>query len=178
MIKIKETLWIKENKLTLAIISAVPVWLFSLSATVEGFPSPNISGFIAYFLFFLALLSCILFFIIRWMPLHLLLYSLTPLILSGFFDEISTQYKTPFIFLCGLILSSGAIIYQLNPTFKFKWIILVSGFIITFLLAWNAVLNFWALAERLGYTHCFPGAIGCPPLPEDAPSWWLLFFKF
>jgi hypothetical protein len=112
-----------------------------------------------------------------WATIELLIYSLSPFLLLGMFDEISTAYKTPFIIACTLILTAGALAYRWErATPLARLLILVAAEGLALLLASGARVRFWAMAADLGYEQCFPDAHGCPPLTDQATPWWVLFF--
>lgn len=94
------------------------------------------------------------------------------------FDEISTTYKTPFIFACTLILTVGAVAYQYAHLPRpLRWLILLFAAFLTLFAAGHVAGNFWQMASDLGYEMCFPDYTGCAPLTGAETPWWLLFFS-
>jgi hypothetical protein len=168
----KQQPWLK----TLA--NLLPLWLFSLAITVEGFPRPPIPAWLGLVFFILAIVAGVGLLIMRWMPPMLTLISLFPFLLLPAFDEISTTYKTPFILTCALLLSAGMIVYQHSRSALFRWVILLVSIGVTLIFAWNAAENFWQMAGDLGYFECFPDYTGCPALTGQETPWWQLFFFF
>jgi hypothetical protein len=158
--------------------SLLPLWLFSLAITVEGFPRPPISPEIAIASIVGAFALGIVLLWKKWTTIALLLYSLFPFLLLGPFDEISTTYKTPFIFLCALLMTAGAVVYQRNRSSRWSLVILLSTAVVTLLLARHATSAFWNMASDLGYAECFPDFQGCAPLQGQETPWWVLFFRF
>lgn len=164
--------WVKT------IASLLPLWLFSVAITAEGFPRPPISGEVAFTAFAACILASIALLWKRWVTIEFVLYSLIPFLLMVTFDEISTSYKTPFIFTCALILTLGAIPSQSVRLSRLqKWLILLVVGILTLALARNATEHFWHMAGELGYVECFPDYQGCAPLTGQETPWWTLFFS-
>jgi hypothetical protein len=164
--------WVK------VLINLLPLWFVSLSITTEGFPKPPISLEIATASFATAVLFSIILLLKRWMEIESALYSFTPLILLAGFDEISTTYKTPFIFASVLILTVGALAYQYSRWARpFKWLILLVALFLTLSAAGHAAGNFWQMASDLGYKMCFPDYHGCGPLTGNETPWWVLFLR-
>lgn len=157
--------------------SLLPLWLLSLSIMAEGFPPPPISREVAVASFITAIVAGIVLVWRGWMPIELLLCCLYPFLLLYTLDEVSTTYKTPFIILCTLILTAGAVGYQRirSPGLRWVFLLVVTG--VALLAASNAAHNFWVMAEELGYERCFPDAYGCPPLTGQETPWWILFFR-
>jgi len=156
--------------------SLLPLWLLALAISVEGFPRPPVSPPVAISSFFLSIFLAMLLLWRKWIPAGMVLYySLLFVFLVGF-DEISTTYKTPFLFVCALLMSAGIIYYQRSRTTRARWVILVTAACISLLVAGHAVDKFWQMTAELGYVRCFPDAAGCPPLDgRGHPWWWLLF---
>jgi hypothetical protein len=160
------------------LVALLPLWMFSLTVTAEGFPRPPISSRVALVILGLAIFAIVLFLWKRWITFELLVYYLTPWSFLPLFDEISTSYKTPFIVACTLILSAGLILSQyLLRSHLQRGLLLVSVAIITMLLAGSISFNYWDMAGGLGYFQCFPDAYGCPPLTGAETPWWDLFIK-
>jgi len=157
--------------------SLLPIWLLSLSIMVEGFPRPPITKEVAIALFVTFIVANIVLIWKRWMTIELLLYSLFPFLLLYTFDEISTTYKIPFIILCSLILTAGAVAYQrIRSSRQQRCLILLIVTIVTLFAALHAADNFWGMVSDLGYEQCIPDAHGCAPLTGQETPWWILFF--
>lgn len=155
------------------LVSLLPLWLVTLAVSGEGFPAgykPSI--LVAEIAFGAAILAGVVLALKRWLPLLLLLYSFLPLSLLPVFDEISTEYKTPFLLMCALIASVWAILY-LRARSPWRVLILVAGAAVTYALANYAMFNYWDWVAALNYGQCFPGQAACPPLPDRA--WWQVF---
>ena len=164
-------------KATLA--NLLPLWLLSFVFTAEGFPPPPISIELAATAFVLAIAVSLVLLWLRWLTPELLLYSFFPLILLFLFDEISTSYKTPFILLCALLLTTGIVGYQLSlykDSVGLGWLILLVVAIAIWMLASHAVQNYWQMVGDLGY-GCIPDTQGCAPLTGKETPWWVLFFS-
>ena len=162
-----------------AIVSALPLWLFSIAILVEGFPRPPVSGEVVMAAFVAALGLTGLALWKRWMTVELAVYSLFPLHLLVIFDEITTTYKTPFILVCALCLCLGALAYQrVRKRRILGWSVLILTLVLVWALAWHATLGFWHMTNELGYVECFPDGYGCLPLPPQATPWWALIFGF
>jgi hypothetical protein len=156
----------------------LPLWLFSVAIMAEGFPRPPISAGAATALVVMALLACPLLLWKGWATIELLIYSLSPFLLLRIFDEISTTYKTPFILMCAVILTAGALALRwdrASPLARVLILAAVAG--LALLLASHAAFRFWGVAADLGYRQCFPDAHGCAPLTAQATPWWGLFFR-
>ncbi len=157
-----------------------PLWMLALATTAEGFPDPPIAGNQALILFYAAIAAAILVTVYFRTLVELPFIILVPLSYVYLFDEITTSYKTPFIFFCTLILSLGMIAYQVlarNRSLKVAVPVLLAAVLLTFLAAWLASRNFWAYTDSLGIERCFLDYTGCPPLPADHPAWWRFFFS-
>lgn len=154
----------------------LPLWLLSVAVMAEGFPSPPIPIGLAYVSFALAILVIVLLVWKGWITLALILYNLIPFIYLVIFDEISTAYKTAFIVLSSLLLSSGVIGYQYRRSGWPGWLILLAVAALTLLMASHAANNYWEMSAELGYQECFPDAFDCAPLAGRGDPWWLLFF--
>jgi hypothetical protein len=113
----------------------------------------------------------------RWMTVGLVLYSLFPFLLLPAFDEISTTYKTPFIFVCATLLTAGLVGYQCTRSSRWHWLILLFAAGVTLMMARHAAFRFWRMADDLGYGQCFPDEHGCAPLTGQETPWWILFFS-
>lgn len=170
--------WMAPRAWPRILAGLLPIWLWSLAITVEGFPRPPISVEAAIAACVIAALVSFGLLWIGWMTSELLVYSLVPFLLVFGFDEISTTYKTPFIFACALILSVGVWIYQGSAIARWgRGVILLAVAGVTLAMAWHAAGNFWELTDTLGYTRCFPDAHGCAPLTGQELPWWAVFFS-
>jgi hypothetical protein len=164
--------WVKT------IASLMPLWLFSIAITAEGFPHPPIRPEIATAAFGAFIMVNIVLLWKGWVTIELVLYSFIPFLWMVTFDEISTAYKTPFIIACALILTAGAIPSQSRRLSRLqKWLILLAVGILTLVLARSATEHFWQMASDLGYERCFPDYHGCAPLTGNETPWWALFFS-
>lgn len=160
------------------VASLLPLWLFSVAITAEGFPRPPISPEVAFTAFGAFILVNIALLLKGWVTIEFVLYSLIPYLLMVTFDEISTSYKTPFIFTCALILTLGVIPSQSKRFSRLqKWLFLLVVGILTLALARNATENFWHMASDIGYEMCFPDYQGCASLTGKETPWWMLFFS-
>jgi hypothetical protein len=158
--------------------SLLPLWLLSLSIMAEGSPRPPISGGVVITAFVTAIVASILLTCKRWMTVELLLYSLHPLLLLYAFDEISTAYKTPFIIVCALILTAGAVGYQRHRSpRRLLWLILLAGAIAASVVALHSANSFWGMVSDLGCERCFPDASGCAPVAGRGTPRWVLVFS-
>jgi len=156
----------------------LPLWLVALATTAEGFPRPPVSVEIAGVALTLAVLVSLVLLWKRWLTVELLVYSFAPLALVVLLDEISTAYKTPFIFASALVLTIGAVIYQRSGWPRWlRGLILLAFAAAMLLLAAHAASAFWTMASDRGYDRCFPDQHGCPPLTDDATPWWLLYIQ-
>ena len=177
MENVKENQWADRRSWSMAFASLLPLWLLSLAIMVEGFPRPPISIEFAIASFVTAGAVSIVLLWKKWMTIELLLYSLIPFVLLITFDEISTTYKSPFIFLCALILTAGIVGYQRYHSAWWRWLILLSATVVTLMMASHAADSYWQMAGDLGYGECFPDAHGCAPLTGQETPWWFLFFS-
>jgi hypothetical protein len=173
---IKKIRWATEDSWVAILASLLPLWLLSFTIMAEGFPRPPISRELAIAAFFLAIAAGILLLWKSWLTFDLLLVSLVPFILLFIFDEISTSYKTPFILLCALLLSTGMVGAQRSSSPVLRWSILLIVTVVTLVLAAHAIQNYWQMAGDLGYVKCFPDYQGCAPLTGNETPWWVLFF--
>ncbi|NJC98103.1 MAG: hypothetical protein C3F07_19835 [Anaerolineales bacterium] len=180
MATIQKLRWFSEDSWLATLASLLPLWLWSLATTLEGFPRPPISlEMVAIASFWLAIPVIIVLLWKWWLPPDVLLVSLIPFVLLFNFDEISTRYKTPFILLCALILSIGIVTAQRSGSVTVRWLLLLFVAVAVLVLSSNAAQNYWQMASDLGTFQfgCFPDAYGCPPIPGDATPWWILFFS-
>ena len=176
---IKKIRWFSEDSWLATFASLLPLWLWSLATTLEGFPRPPIAlEMVAIASFWLAIPVSIALLWKRWLPPDVLFVSIIPFVLVINFDEISTRYKTPFILLCALILSIGMIVAQRNGSLTVRWLLLLFVAVAVLVLSSNAAQNYWHMAGELGPFEfgCFPDAYGCPPLTGNETPWWVLFF--
>ncbi len=159
--------------------SLLPLWLFSLAVSVEGFPKPPISLGVAIAALVLAVLISVILLLKKWTTVELVLCSLFPFLLLPKFDEISTSYKTPFLFFCALTLTVGFIGYQMSfrRSRVVGWLILGIFLAGAWLLANNAAGNYWQMVGDLGYVECMPDFTGCASLTGNETPWWVLFFS-
>jgi len=177
---IKKIPWANEDSWLATFVSLLPLWLWSLATTLEGFPRPPISlEIVAIASFWLAIPVSIVLLWKRWLPPDVLLVSLVPFAFMFNFDEISTRYKTPFILFCALILSIGMALAQRNGSLTVRWLLLLFVTIAVLVLSSNAAQNYWHMAGKLGPFDfgCFPDAQGCPSFTGNETPWWVLFFK-
>ena len=163
-----------------AFASLVPLWLFSLAVSAEGFPPPLVTGPWAISFLVLGLALSIVLLWKGWMTFELLLYSLFPFFLLVFLDEISTRYKTPFLLLAALLLSIGIFAYQrsLSRSVGLAWLILLLVYVAAWVFTLHAADNYWHMVGQLHFPpDCMPYAHDCPLLSgRETPSW-LLFFR-
>lgn len=177
MIDVRRNPW-EEPPVWLTTLGAMaPLWLLSLVVMAEGFPAPPISGRAATVVLVGGLVAGIMLVWKRWMTIELLLYSLFPFALLTGFDEISTSYKTLFIFVCAAILSYGMAVYQMSDLRRdVRWLILLAAAAVTLLAAAHASSRYWTMVSELGYQNCIPDTYGCAPLTGQETAWWVLFF--
>lgn len=180
MATIQKIRWFSEDSWLATLASLLPLWLWSLAISVEGFPKPLIPVEAGIASFWLAIPVSIVLLWKRWLPPDVLLVSLVPFVFWFNFDEISTRYKTPFILLCALILSIGIVTALRSGSVTVRWLLLLFVAVAVLVLSSNAAQSYWNMAGELGRFEfdCFPDAFGCPPIPGDATPWWILFFKF
>jgi hypothetical protein len=155
------------------LVSLLPLWLISLAASVEGFPTPSIPLWAANAAFASAILLILVLWWRRWMGLDLVLYSLLPLMLVPLLDEILTTYKTPFIFACAAIFSVGLIGYRQIKPGEVRNLFLVFGAVLGITAALYAASNFWGLIDASEYAGCY--MFGCYPLSLPGHPWWMVF---
>ena len=175
---IRKLRFVNEDSWLATLASLLPLWLWSLATTLEGFPRHPISlEIVAIASFWLAIPVSILLLWKSWLTFDILLVSLTPFILPYLLDEISTPNNTPFTLLSALVLSIGMVLAQRSGSLTVRWLILLFVTVAVLVLSSNAAQNYWQMAGELGYVNCFPDAFGCPPIPADATPWWVLFFS-
>jgi hypothetical protein len=164
-----------------ALVGLLPLWLFSIAMTAEGFPLPPIPWDVVMAVFVLALAAGIVFLWKGWMTFELVLYSLFPFILMIQFDEISTGYKTPFILLCALFLTIGMAGYHFGinrDSVTLAWLSLLLAVVVTWIFASHAIGNYWQMVSSLQFpADCMPYASDCPLLAGDETPWWALIFR-
>ena len=168
--------FLEQQPLWITVLDLLPVSLLALAVSVEGFPKPPISaeGAIAAFESALGLLGFLLW--KRWMGIELAVFSLFPLALLPAFDEITTAYKTPFIFLSTLVIAAGALAYQRwRDARSWNWLILVATLVVAWLLAAHAAGAFWNMVGAMHIGECFLDQPGCPALTGNETPWWVLF---
>ena len=173
---IKKIRWGSEDSWIATLASLLPFWLLSVAVTAEGFPKPLIPRELVAPVFVLAVATSLILLWMGWLEVDLLVYSCLPILLMFQFDEISTTYKTPFLLLCGLILSAGMIGAKRSSSVTVRWLILLSVAIITLILAFHASQNYWHMAGDF-CGACFPDGQGDPPLTGNEAPWWVLFFS-
>lgn len=160
--------------------SLLPLWLFALAVTAEGFPRPPISIVTAQALFYLGLTVSIVLIALRWLTVELILFSVLPFVYLFAFDEISTAYKTPLILACTLVLSAGVVLYQLSRRRVLGVLVLLLAAALVLVMVGQASDNYWELHSqvlgRLGVDNCFLDASGCPQFSGQETPWWQLFF--
>ena len=172
--------WADLGSWPAGIASLLPLWLFSLAVTAEGFPPPAISIEWAIAFLLLALALSIVFLRKGWLTFELLLYSLFPLLLLGPLDEISTSYKTPFILASTLLLSLGILAYQrsLSRSVGLAWLVLLLVFAAAWIFTLHAAENYWQMIGQLSFPDkCMPYAHDCPLLAGEETPWWILLFR-
>ena len=175
---VKEICWADPRSWSTTLASLLPLWLLSLVVMAVGFPRAPISIEVAKTSFVLAITASIVLLLKRWMTIELLLYSHFPFLLLSTFDEISSTYKTPFIILCALILTAGVIGYQRRSSTRLgRGLILLFIAVVTFVIAWDATLSSWRMADDLSYVRCFSDYQGCTPLTGRETPCWILFFS-
>jgi hypothetical protein len=177
---IRKLEWVDLGSWPAAFASLLPLWLFSLAASAEGFPRPPISAGWGTVLFYLGLGLSILLLWKGWLTVDLLLYSLFPLFLLFYFDEISTSYKTPFLLLSALLLTAGILGYQrsLSHSLGLAWLVLLLSVVATWIFASHAVTSYWQMVGTLHFpAGCsMPYARDCPLLSgHEIPAWELFF---
>ena len=151
----------------------LPLWLLSYAVMAEGFPAPPIPVGLAVTAFILAIVIGILGLWKDWIRVELLLYYVIPYWLMIRFDEISTAYKTPFILLCAMLLSTGVLGYQGIQNRWLRWLSLLLGAALTLAAAGVMVNGYWGLVSAGGYDACYPR---CLPPADPAHPWWMIFF--
>jgi hypothetical protein len=172
--------WADLGSWPAAIASLLPLWLFSLAVSAEGFPPPAISIEWAIAFILLALALSIVLLWKGWLTFELLLYSLFPFFLLFPLDEISTDYKTPLILLSALLLSIGILAYQrsLSRSLGLAWLVLLLVFITARVFTMHAAENYWQMIGGLTFPgECMPYAYDCPLLAGEETPWWVLLFR-
>ena len=162
-----------------AFASLLPLWLVTLGVSAEGFPHPPITGKAVQIVLGLAFVLGILLLAKGWMTFELALVSLIPLVFFIPLDEITTAYKTPFLFAAAAILSLGILGYQRSlhgDSVTRAWAILLVSVVLTVFLVWHAAGNFWQMQSDFGVGNCFFDYTGCPALTGNEPPWWRLMF--
>lgn len=160
--------WVKT------IVSLLPVWLISLSITVEGFPPPPITLPAATAAFVVALLLMVILVWKKWMRIEQALYSLFPLALIAVFDEIVTPYKTSFIFMCAILFSAGLIASRYARNTGERVVILGAALVLTLLIATRATANFWEVLSATGSSDGY--MTGRYPVEIPGYPWWKIFW--
>ena len=159
----------------ITLVGLLPLWLLSVAIMAEGFPRPPISVYVGFTLLGSAITLSLVLLWQRRMEPALVLYSFIPFILLFIFDEIVTSYKTPFIVLCAIIFSIGALAYQRNRSSQLRWLFLLAGAGLALLAASHAAHSYFSLnveaCSLAPYPDCFPSSV------PDHP-WWAVFFGF
>ncbi len=156
-------------------LAHLPLVLVAVAASFEGFPKPPVSYETALACLLAAVLIVAIALWRRWMTLAHAIYSFFPMLLVGVFDEITTVYKTPFIFSSVAIAFLGGLIYQrFQDRRASAWVVLVVAGIATYVFAYHASLNFWGMTTALGIHQCFLDYPGCPSLTGLETPWWQL----
>jgi hypothetical protein len=168
--------WTVQDSWIATLTTLLPLWLLSVAILTEGFPDPPISLALALVAFVLAIGIGIVLVWVGWLKLDLILYSLFPLVLLYIFDEIATNYKTPFILVCALILSVGIVSAQRSSSEEIRWRIWLVINIVVWVLASHALQAYWHMIGNLVFDNCFPYMKGCLPLAGTEVPWWVLFF--
>jgi len=173
---IKKMRWGSEDSWIATLANLLPFWLLSVVMMSEGFPKPLLSREVAAPIFVLAIVISLILLWMGWLEFDILFYSCLPILLMFEFDEISTTYKSPFLLLCGIILSAGMIGAKRSNSVTLRWLILLSVAIATLVLASHAAQNYWHMAGDF-CGACFPDGQGDPPLTGHETPWWVLFFS-
>lgn len=159
----------------MAALAHVPLWLVAVAASFEGFPKPPVSVEAALACLLAAVLIVAVALWRRWITIEHAVYSFFPLVLVGVFDEITTVYKTPFIFSSVAIAFLGGLIHQrLQEHRATAWVVLVVAGIAAYVFAYHASFNFWNMTSALGVHQCFLDYSGCPALTGHETPWWQL----
>lgn len=159
----------------MAALAHLPLWLVAVVATFEGFPKPPVSYETALACLAAAVLIVAIALWRRWMTLAHAVYSFFPMLLVGVYDEITTVYKTPFIFSSVAIAFLGSLIYQrLQDRRATAWVVLVVAGLAAYVFAYHASFNFWNMTSALGIHQCFLDYTGCPALTGHETPWWQL----
>ena len=173
---IKNIWWGSEDSWMATLATLLPFWLLSFAVMSEGFPRPLLSRELTVTVFILSIVVSLLLLWRGWLEVDILVYSFLPIFLMFTFDEISTTYKSPFLLLCGLILSAGMIGAKRSSSITVRWLILLSVAVTTLVLASHAAQNYWHMAGDF-CGACFPDGQGDPPLTGNEAPWWVLFFN-
>lgn len=161
-----------ERRLPRVLLTQLPLWLFTATVSIEGFPPPGLplwAGITAFALGVLIILY------LAWRrALDASMFAMMlPFVLMVFFDEVTTSYKTPFLLVSTAVVSASILFYQKAEDRKWRALILLAGVIVAILLASHAKDVFWSLfSDR--YIHCFPD---CLPVSGVDTPWWKLFFN-
>jgi len=104
------TRWVPSTQTSawVALLAGVlPLWLLGLAVSLEGFPAPPVPPVVGLTAFLLALILGGVALWRGWLRPEIAVIGLFPLLLVPLFDEITTTYKTPFIFACAALLSAA-----------------------------------------------------------------------
>lgn len=156
------------------LLNLLPLWLVCAATTAEGFPAPPISLTLASWLFFAALGLILVLALLRWMPFSVMIYSLLPVATMILFDDVSTGYKTPFMFACAGVLSIGVMLFLFLPGKPVvRYLALIAFAALGLFLASGLTREYWDFINLTGLDRCYPD---CAPLPDAQHPWWSVFF--
>lgn len=154
------------------ILSLLPIWLMTAAVSAEGFPSPPLTAQAALAFFIAAVLLTLLLAVKRWAPPVLFLYYLLPLVMMMKYDEIFTNFKTPFLFTCALILSLFGLAYLRSQNREVGLYILAAGALVAFVTGNLAGENYWNIVGSGHTGECWNSF--CAPPTGEYP-WWKVF---
>ncbi len=172
--------WADLGSWPAALASLLPLWLFSLAVSAEGFPPPFVTAPLAISFVVIGLALGIVLLWKGWMTFELLLYSLFPFFVMVSLDEISTRYKTPLLLLAALLLSIGILLYQrsLSRSVGLAWLLLLLAYGAAWVFSLHAAGNYWDMVGQLHFPpDCMPYAHDCPLLAGRETPFWSLFFR-
>lgn len=162
----------RERKLPVMLLTQLPLWLFTATVSVEGFPPPGLplwAGITAFALGVLIILY------LAWKrELDASMFAMmVPFGLMVFLDEVTTSYKTPFLLVSTAVTALSIFAYQKLENHRGRGLVLLAGVIVSIWLASHAKSVYWDLfSER--YTRCYPD---CLPVSGLDLSWWKLYFN-
>lgn len=162
---------VRERRLPAILLTQLPLWLFTATVSIEGSPPPGLplwAGITAFALGVLIILY------LAWRrELDASMFAMMmPFVLTAFFDEVTTSYKTPFLLVSTAVVSASILLYQKSKDRKWRALILLAGVIVSILLASHAKNAFWDLFT-VRYTTDFTTL---PVSGVDTP-WWKLYFN-